>query len=171
MKSSDGVDHHAGPDPAVGAGRKGPRASRTGRGPAARPSRAITSSQASMQAAHPMHSSCRPWRMSIPVGQTLTHRSQLTQSPAPAMPRLAARLAARPVVADDQRVVVGERRLQAPVGADHDAELLAKPREVEIDRPGGGGDEHEGAPVLVGRGAASWPRPRESRRSTPGIGG
>ena len=35
-----------------------------------------------------MHSSCSPWRMSIPVGQTLTQRSQATQSPAPGEPGL-----------------------------------------------------------------------------------
>ena len=170
-EQEDAVDHHARTDPARGSAPRARRASRTGPGPGLRPIRAITSSQASMQAAQPMHSSCRPWRMSIPVGQTLTHRSQSTQSPTPAMSGLAARLAARPVVPDDQRVVVGERRLEAPVGADHDAELLAKPREVEIDDAGGGGDEHERAPVLRRGVPHHGPDRRESRRSRRGIGG
>ena len=36
-----------------------------------------------MHAAQPMHSYCRPWRMSMPVGQTCTQMLQSTQSPRP----------------------------------------------------------------------------------------
>ena len=38
-----------------------------------------------MQAAQLMHSYCRPLRMSMPVGQTCTHRPQSMQSPTPAL--------------------------------------------------------------------------------------
>ncbi|CFT95252.1 Uncharacterised protein [Bordetella pertussis] len=38
----------------------------------------------SIQAPQPMHMYCRPSRMSMPVGQTCTHRLQSTQSPRPA---------------------------------------------------------------------------------------
>jgi len=41
----------------------------------------MISSQASMQAAQPMHWYCRPSRMSMPVGHTCTHMVQLMQSP------------------------------------------------------------------------------------------
>ena len=54
--------------------------------PVGRPSRCMTASQASTQLAHPTHSSCSPLRISIPVGQTCTHRRQLMQSPAPVDP-------------------------------------------------------------------------------------
>ena len=49
------------------------------------------------------------------------------------------------VVADDHRVAVGHRRLEAAVGTDDQAELLAEPAEVEVqdgrhhDDPGEGG--------------------------------
>jgi len=39
-----------------------------------------------MHAAQPMHSYCSPSRMSIPVGQTWTHRPQFTQSPSAPAP-------------------------------------------------------------------------------------
>ena len=45
--------------------------------------RSITWSQASTQAAQPMHSYCRPLRMSMPVGHTSTHMLQDTQAPRP----------------------------------------------------------------------------------------
>jgi hypothetical protein len=41
----------------------------------------MTSSQASMQAPHAMHSYCRPLRMSMPVGQTFTEMVQSMLSP------------------------------------------------------------------------------------------
>ena len=56
-----------------------------------------------------MHSYCRPLRMSMPVGQTVTHWPQSTQSPSPAAFAVnallahAAHFAARRVVGDDQR--------------------------------------------------------------------
>ena len=66
----------------------------------------MTSLQASMQSAQPMHSSCWPSRMSMPVGQTATHWLQSTQSPRPEKSApflcLAARLAAPFLVGDDQ---------------------------------------------------------------------
>ena len=37
-----------------------------------------------MHAAQPMHSYCRPLRMSMPVGQTCTQMPQSTQWPSPA---------------------------------------------------------------------------------------
>ena len=43
----------------------------------------ITSSQTSTHEAQPMHSYCRPLRMSMPVGQTCTHSPQSTHSPLP----------------------------------------------------------------------------------------
>ena len=42
--------------------------------PARAASLSITVLQASIQLAQPMHSICRPWRISIPVGQTCTQR-------------------------------------------------------------------------------------------------
>ena len=51
--------------------------------PLGRPTLPMTSSQASMQRPQPMHSSCWPSRMSMPVGQTATHALQSTQSPRP----------------------------------------------------------------------------------------
>ena len=50
--------------------------------PRLRSSLSITASQASMHWAQPMHSICRPLRMSMPVGHTVTHAPQSTQSPA-----------------------------------------------------------------------------------------
>ena len=44
-----------------------------------------------MQAAQPMHSFCRPLRMSMPVGQTCTHSVQSMQSPRPCAAALALR--------------------------------------------------------------------------------
>ncbi len=57
------------------------------------PTLSMISSQASMQVAQPMHSICRPLRMSMPVGQTWTQRRQSTQSPV-ACSAVLARLAA-----------------------------------------------------------------------------
>ena len=48
-----------------------------------RPTLAMTSLQASMHRPQPMQPSCRPSRMSTPVGQTTTHCSQSMQSPRP----------------------------------------------------------------------------------------
>ncbi len=62
--------------------------------------------------------------------------------------RLAARFTAHAVVTDDDRIVVDEHRPEAPVGAHDDAELLAEPREVEIEDAGEGEDEDERPPVL-----------------------
>ncbi len=42
----------------------------------------ITSSQASMHCAVPMHSGCSPRLMSVPVGHALTQARQSMQSPA-----------------------------------------------------------------------------------------
>ena len=91
-----------------------------------------------MHAAQPMHSYCRPLRMSMPVGQTCTQMLQSMQSPGRATrgSRLAraraARLAARRVVADDQRVLVEHRALEARVGAHVLADLLAHEAGVAV---------------------------------------
>ena len=50
--------------------------------------------------------------------------------------RLASRLAASLVVTDDEGVVVDEHRLEAAVGAHHDAELLAEDAERDIEQRG-----------------------------------
>jgi hypothetical protein len=76
--------------------------------------------------------------MSMPVGaavgQTCTHATVAIDTGSRVRRAgLATRLAPPGVVADDHRVVVGERRLQAAVGADDDAELLAEPGEIEIE--------------------------------------
>ena len=67
-----------------------------------------------------------------------------------AVPTLAAGLAAFGVVADDQRVVVDQCGLKPAVGADDDAELLAKPGEVPVQRRGGDHHEEKQSPVLGG---------------------
>jgi hypothetical protein len=88
--------------------------------------------------------------MSMPVGQTTTQRLQSTQSPLAgslALPRGSPRL---DVVADHQRVVVDQRGLQAAVGADGQAQLLAKPREVEVDDGAHGQHPREGLTVRAG---------------------
>ena len=112
---------------------------RSGSARAGSPSCPSRSSQASMQAAQPMHSYCRPLRMSMPVGHTCTHSVQSMQSPRPALRadrRLAraraARLAARGVVADDQRVAVEHRALEARVRAHVLADLLAHEAGVAV---------------------------------------
>ena len=89
--------------------------------------------------------------MSMPVGQTCTQRRQSTQSPAPAAPFFSARLAAPRIVADDERVAVDERGLQAAIRTEDDAKLLAKPREVEPQRAGDEEDEKERRRVFAGR--------------------
>ena len=77
-----------------------------------------------------MHSYCRPLRMSMPVGQTCTQMLQSTQSPL--LRAFAPRLAALPVVGDDQRVLVEHRALEARVGAHVLAHLLAHPAGVAV---------------------------------------
>ena len=93
-----------------------------------------------MHAAQPMHSYCRPLRMSMPVGHTCTQMPQSTQSPRPLALwstlrlRDAARLAALTVVGDDQRVGVEHHALEAGVGAHVLAHLLAHPAGVAVGR-------------------------------------
>ena len=121
----------------------------------------MTWSQTSMQAAQPMHSYCRPLRMSMPVGQTWTQRPQSTQSPSPAAlastpflraPRGSPRFR---VVGDDQRVRVEHHALEAGVGAHVLAHLLAHEAghqvgeaAVEEDPEGFPGAEIAGADVV-----------------------
>src|SRR5262252_9339357 len=49
---------------------------------------------------------------------------------------LAARLAAKGVVADHDRITIVKDRLQPAVGAEDDAELLAKPGKVAVEGAG-----------------------------------
>ena len=78
--------------------------------------------------------------MSMPVGQTRDAAAAVHAVSRAGLLELAARLAALAVVSDDERVGVGQRRLQAPVGADDEAGLLAEPGEVEVHE--GGDAEH-----------------------------
>ena len=60
---------------------------------------------------------------------------------------VAARLAAGVIVADGHRVIIGERRLHAAIGADDDAELFPEPTEVEIQDAREDGHEDKEAPI------------------------
>jgi len=93
--------------------------------------------QASMHSPHEMHLYCRPSRMSMPTGQTCTHRPQSTQSPRPfswrsARVRWPARAVARRVPLrrawhrkHGQRLGLVHHALEAAIGADIGADLLA----------------------------------------------
>ena len=103
------------------------------------PTLSITMSQASMHAVQLTHSSCVPLRMSMPVGQTSTHWSQSTQSPAVRSsfsPELPARLAAHVVIGDDDGVPVEQHSLQPAVRTDEDAGLFAEPGEDPVEEDG-----------------------------------
>jgi hypothetical protein len=125
----------------------------------------MISSHASMHWAQAMQSSWRPFRMSMPVGQTTTQRLQSTQSPLvfPFFPLslLPARFAAPFVIADHQRVVVDEHRLEPAVRAEDDAHLLAEKREVAVEERGHRGHPRERLRMLARRVAHHRPERRE----------
>ena len=138
--------------------------------PRGRPTLSIVWLQASMHRPQPMHSICWPSRMSIPVGQTATHRLQSTQSPRPsqlvARLVLAARLAAPVLVGDDDALLVEHRRLEARPRAHVGADLLARPAGQQVGR----GREQADEEIDLERGLAAedlapacWAR-RRSRR-------
>ena len=139
---------------------RGRSAWRSGSGRAGSSSCPSRSSQTSMQAAQPMHSYCRPLRMSMPVGQTCTHSVQSMQSPRPSALRgRRLRRAREPrgsprcgVVADDQRVLVEHRALEARVRAHVLADLLAHEAGVAV---GGEAVEQHPEPLPRARSRAS----------------
>ena len=152
--------------------------SRSGSARAAASTRSMIASQASMHWVQATHSICRPLRMSIPVGQVMTQALQSMQSPYVLARRVRllrppARLAARGVVADDQRAAVEQHRLEPPVGAGDQAGLLAEPGEVEEHQERRRRHHQERGRVLDRRlpdPAARAPRPRRSRRGRCGPG-
>ena len=120
-----------------------------------------------MHWAQPMHSSWSPSRMSIPVGQVVTQARQSMQSPAGAgsagasaaplhdgersrllLLELPPGLTSDAVVAHDQAGLVEEDRLEASVGAGHEAGLLAEPAEVEGHGQADPDHDQEGRGVL-----------------------
>jgi hypothetical protein len=122
-----------------------------------------------MQAAQPMHSFCSPLRMSMPVGQTCTHRVQSMQSPSPCalgvglLRARAARVTAFGVVGDDEGVLVDQGALEARVGAHVLAHLLAQ--EARIAVGGGAVEQHpepfQGRHVQGHRRGGQFPDRRE----------
>ena len=95
------------------------------------PSRSITSSHASTHCATPMHSGCRPRRMSVP-GRARVH-ARAARDAVAGEHALAAvlqpdlRVAAPLVVGHQHRVLVGQHVLQAAVRARDRAHLVAEP--------------------------------------------
>ena len=85
-----------------------------------------------------MHSSWMPSRISIPVGQAVTHAPQSTQSPAGGSPFMALaadpRFAAPRLIGDGEALVVQHRRLEARPRAHIGADLLARPPGQQISR-------------------------------------
>ena len=101
-----------------------------------------------------MHSICRPpSRMSMPVGQVVTQRPQSMQSPPVRSSFLRHGWRGSParfVIADDERLLVEEHRLEAAVGAGEDAGLFAEPAEIAEHEHGGPDHDAEGDGVLGG---------------------
>jgi hypothetical protein len=119
----------------------------------------MTPLQTSMHAAQPMHSYCRPFA-DVDAGRADLHAQRAVDAVALADSRpdralaRAARLAALRVVADDQRVAVEHRALEARVRAHVLADLLAQVAGVAVS----GRDRR--------RGARTSPTGRARRRRT-----
>ena len=122
--------------------------------PGSSPIWSITASQASMHWVQAMHSICRPSRMSMP-GRAGADAEAAVDAVAggSVLPSCATapRLAALRVVADDQRLPVEQHRLEAAVGAGHDAGLLAEVAEVEEHQQGRADHDRERRRVLERR--------------------
>ena len=105
-----------------------------------------------MHSPHWMQPRFGPWRMSTPVGQTCTHCRQSMQSPAGsplassavALLHRGARLAAIVAIGDVERVLVGERRLDARPRAHVEAHLLAHVAREHVGREGEDADPQIG---------------------------
>src|SRR5690606_3491163 len=72
----------------------------------------------------------------IDPGRTDRNAAEAVDAVASFLSLLGARLAARRVIADDDRVLIDQRRLEATVRADDQAGLLAEPRIVEVEHRG-----------------------------------